>query len=247
MTPTHSTVPRPADPNSAGRSLQAVLFDMDGTLTDSERLWTIALEHVAAAYGGTLSAPAREAMVGQDIWATIELLHAELGVEIDPVDTARLLTDETMIIFRNGLPYKDGAPELLAAVRSAGLRTALVTATYRDLVDVALDTLGHNTFDVTVAGDEVSANKPDPAPYLRALELLDLPAHACLVIEDSPTGSRAAALAGIGVLVVPSEIPVPQAPGLLFAGTLAGVGVADLQDVHTRLLLAGTDPPRPAH
>jgi len=98
-----------------------------------------------------------------------------------------------------------------------------------------------------VAGDEVSANKPNPAPYLRALELLDLPAHACLVIEDSPTGSRAAALAGIGVLVVPSEIPVPQAPGLLFAGTLAGVGVADLQDVHSRLLLAGTDPPGPAH
>ena len=220
----------------AAGQLEAVLFDMDGTLTDSERLWTIALEQVAAHYGGRLSPPAREAMVGQDMWTTIDLLHRELGIDALPTDTAKMLTDRTMDIFRNGLPFKDGAPELLRAVREAGLRTALVTATYRELVDVALDTLGHETFDAIVCGDEVVANKPDPAPYLRALQLLNLPASACLVIEDSPTGSRSAAAAGIGVLVVPSEMPVPEAPGLLFADSLVGVDVDRLRAVHAELL-----------
>jgi HAD superfamily hydrolase (TIGR01509 family) len=228
-------VPVVTTPPAEGQ-LEAVLFDMDGTLTDSERLWTIALEQVAAYYGGRLSLEAREAMVGQDMWTTIDLLHREVGTDAQPTTTAKMLTDRTMDIFRNGLPFKDGAPEMLAAVRAAGLRTALVTATYRELVDVALDTLGHHTFDAIVCGDEVSANKPDPAPYLRALELLDLSASSCLVIEDSPTGSRSAVSAGIGVLVVPSEMPVPAAPGLLFADTLVGVSVDRLRAVHAELI-----------
>jgi HAD superfamily hydrolase (TIGR01509 family) len=209
---------------------------MDGTLTDSERLWTIALEQVAEVYGGTLSPEARDTMVGQDMWTTIDLLHRELAVDDAPENTARMLTERTMDIFRKGLPFKDGAPELLRMVKSAGLRTALVTATYRELVDVALDTLGHDVFDATVAGDEVTDNKPHPAPYVRALELLDVPADNCLVIEDSPTGSRSASLAGIGVLVVPSEVPVEPADGLAFADSLAGMDVPALRAVHARLL-----------
>lgn len=208
---------------------------MDGTLTDTERLWTISLERVARSYGRRLSRAARESMVGQDMWATIDLLHRDLGITAAPQATAQRLTDETMQVFREGLPVKDGAVELLAAVRSAGLRTALVTATYRELVDVALDTIGRDAFDVTVCGDEVSANKPDPAPYLRALQLLDLPPADCLVIEDSPTGSRSAVAAGLGVLVVPSEIPVQPGPGMLFASTLAGVDVEQLREMHQRL------------
>ena len=76
------------------------------------------------------------------------------------------------------------------------------------------------------------------------LDLLGLAADACLVIEDSPTGSRSAAGAGIGVLVVPSEMPVPAAPGLLFADTLVAVDVARLGDFHATLL-AARDRPRP--
>ena len=82
---------------------------MDGTLTDSERLWTIALDRVAEFHGGALSAEAREAMVGQDIWATIDLMHRELDIDIEPAATAKLLTDHTKDIFREGLPFKDGA------------------------------------------------------------------------------------------------------------------------------------------
>lgn len=216
--------------------LQAVLFDMDGTLTDSERLWTIALNEVAASYGGRLTQPAREAMVGQDMWASIDLFHADLALAVDPNETAHRLNEATRLQFAAGLPWRPGARELLIAVRAAGLRTALVTATHRELVEIALETLGRENFDVTVAGDEVVNNKPDPEPYVRALELLEIAPAAALAIEDSPTGSAAALAAGLPVLVVPSEIPVVPAGGMVQLDTLTGVGVQHLAALRAELL-----------
>ena len=216
--------------------LRAVLFDMDGTLTDSERLWTIAIDRVAAYHGRTLSAEARASMIGQDLWHAIALLHDALGLQLDPEETAARLNAETEAVFLDGLPWKPGARDLLHAARAAGLATALVTATHRPLVDIALKTLGEDNFDVTVTGNEVTRNKPNPEPYLRALGLLKLSAGQCVAVEDSPAGSASAAAAGLPVLVVPSEIPVPAAPGLAFAETLAGVGVADLDRVRKQLL-----------
>ncbi|GGL93127.1 haloacid dehalogenase [Nakamurella endophytica] len=233
MTTTGDTC-APADGGDTTTELAGVLFDMDGTLTDSERLWTISLAEVAAAYGGTISVETREAMVGQDMWTTIDLLHAEIGVQVDPAETARRLTEATREVFARGLPWKPGARELLAAVRAAGLRTALVTATHRPLVDIALRTLGSANFDAVVAGDEVVRNKPDPEPYLRGVELLGLPADRCLAIEDSPAGSTSAAAAGLPVLVVPSEMPVAAAPGLFFADSLVDIDVPQLRRLRAR-------------
>lgn len=227
-------------PSSEGEGLIAVLFDMDGTLTDTEQLWTIALHEVAASYGGRLGLAAREAMVGQDMWASIDLLHADLGLAADPAETAHRLNKATRQQFTAGLPWRPGARELLTAVRAAGLRTALVTATHRELVEIALETLGRSNFDVTVTGDEVVNNKPDPEPYARALELLGVSAAQSLAVEDSPTGSASALGAGLPVLVVPSEIAVPQVGGMVQQATLEGLTVPGLLDLRTAALrLAG--------
>lgn len=216
----------------SGVPLRAVLFDMDGTLTDSEKLWTIALERLAGELGGTLSPQGRAAMVGKPIGPAIALLHADLGIAPDADGSAARLMELTGEVFRAGMPWRPGARELLEEVRAAGLSTALVTATYRSLVEVALDTLGRDNFDVTVCGDEVARGKPYPDPYLRAMELLDVAAPNSLAIEDSPTGTRAAELAGVAVLVVPSEVPVPPGPARAFAPTLASMSVEQLRTIH---------------
>ncbi len=221
-------------------SLAAVLFDMDGTLVDSEKLWTIALERVSRTLGGVMSASARAAMVGQDINDSVRMLLADLRVDAGHDETVALLLRTTAQVFAEGMPWQPGAEALLAAVKDAGLATALVTATHRSLVEIALNTLGRNRFDVEVCGDEVVRPKPDPAPYLRALELLGVTAADAIAIEDSPTGTRSAAGAGVPVLVVPSEVAVPARPGLVFADSLIDVDLEQLRVIHrTAMPVAG--------
>ncbi len=212
-------------------TLRAVLFDMDGTLTDSEKLWTVALDQTAADLGGVLSERTRHAMVGHDMVRSISMFLDDLGSDRPAPEVTAMLIRHTAALFSQPMPWRPGAARLLAEVRAAGLATALVTATHRELVDMALNTLGHDNFDAVVPGDEADSNKPDPAPYLRAMKMLELePAH-CVAIEDSPNGSLSALRAGVPVLVVPSETPVPTAPGLTFADSLADVTVDTLREL----------------
>ncbi|MDD7937397.1 HAD family phosphatase [Actinomycetospora lutea] len=212
--------------------LQAVLWDMDGTLVDSERLWDVSLADLAAHLGGTLSAASREDLVGSSLRRSVAAVRAEAG--LDPDDDAavhadgRWLLERTKVLFAHDLPWRPGAREALATVRDAGLATALVTSTYRELTDVALDTIGRGFFDVTVCGDEVPATKPDPAPYRRAAELLGVDVAACVAVEDSPTGTRSAVAAGATVLVVPSEVAVAPGERRVLRGSLVGLGVDEL-------------------
>lgn len=205
----------------------AVLFDMDGTLVDSEKLWDVALHELAARYGGSLSPAGRQAMVGSSMAASMEILHADLGQPWrDAVAGAAWLAERVEEMFLDGLQWRPGALALLGAVRAAGIPTALVTSTARQLVEVALHTLGRENFDVVVCGDEVSATKPDPAPYLTAARLLAVPINRCVAIEDSPTGVTSALTAGAGVLAVPGEVPIGAAHGV---HVLQSLVTADLE------------------
>jgi HAD superfamily hydrolase (TIGR01509 family) len=221
--------------------LAAVLWDMDGTLVDTEGLWSVTIGELAERHGGELSAATREDLTGSSLDRTVRAVRAEVGLDPDdPQGVAtdgRWLTDRTAEVFGRGVPWRPGAREALAAVRAAGLPTALVTSTYRELTEVALDTIGRGFFDVTVCGDEVSATKPDPAPYRRAAELLGVDPHACVAVEDSPTGTRSAVAAGATVLVVPAEVAVEDGERRVQRASLIGLTVADL-----RAALAGETP-----
>jgi HAD superfamily hydrolase (TIGR01509 family) len=213
--------------------LAAVLWDMDGTLVDTEGLWSVTIGELAAHHGGELSAATREDLTGSSLDRTVRAVRAEVGLDPDdPHGTAvdgRWLIDRTAEVFGRGVPWRPGAREALAAVRASGLPTALVTSTYRELTDVALDTIGRGFFDVTVCGDEVSATKPDPAPYRRAAELLGVDPHACVAVEDSPTGTRSAVAAGATVLVVPAEVAVDDGERRVRRESLVWLTVADLR------------------
>jgi HAD superfamily hydrolase (TIGR01509 family) len=199
---------------------------MDGTLVDSEKLWDISLAELAGELGGELTPSARAAMVGSNMGRTLDLMFTALGRPADPAELGRAerwLTDRTRELFSVGLPWRPGAQVALRAVRAAGIATALVTSTHRDLTDVALRSIGPEYFDVTVCGDEVGNPKPHPEPYLRAAAQLGVDPAACVAVEDSPTGTAAAVAAGCTVLVVPCEVPVEPGERRVLRESLVGV------------------------
>jgi HAD superfamily hydrolase (TIGR01509 family) len=201
-----------------------VLFDMDGTLVDSEKVWSIAIDELAARYGGAVTPAARLAMVGTSMADSMTILHDDLGQPWrDAAAGVRWLEDRVVELFAEGLQWRPGALGLLQAVRAAAIPTALVTSSGRRLVDVALTTLGAENFDVVVCGDEVDAPKPDPTPYRTAARLLGVPVHECVAVEDSPTGVASARAAGVAVVAVPHDVAIDAADGVHLVESLTGV------------------------
>ncbi|HEX2131416.1 MAG TPA: HAD family phosphatase [Actinophytocola sp.] len=211
----------------------ATLWDLDGTLLDSEKLWDIPLYELTEKLGGELSAATRQAMVGTNVLVTMRLLYAEVGIT-DPspeqlADGAAWVDRRMAEVFRQDLPWRPGAAAALATVRASGIPMALVTSTERNLTELALETVGRTLFATTVCGDEVDGlNKPHPEPYLKACRLLGVEPAATVAIEDSPTGTESAVTAGCRVLVVPCEVPVEPGERRTFRDSLEGLTVADL-------------------
>ncbi|MCF6388591.1 HAD family phosphatase [Mycobacterium sp. MBM] len=218
--------------------MRAVLWDMDGTLVDSEKLWDVGIQELYRRHGRELSAAVRTSTIGGSSESVMQTVYADLGLDPDPVDIARTadwLHEYVGELFETGLPWCDGAREMLDELCAAGVTMALVTNTRRGLTEKALNSIGRHYFTVTVCGDEVPAGKPAPDPYLRAAGLLGLHPQHCLAIEDSVTGMTSAEAAGCAVLVIPNEIEVPAGPGRRHAGSLADLSVAGLRDVHAEL------------
>jgi HAD superfamily hydrolase (TIGR01509 family) len=216
-------------------TLRAVLWDMDGTLLESENLWDIGVRELSLHLGGPMSEETRQATIGASSYNALMTLFASLDLDPHPdalADAKKWLYARMGELFAAGLPWRPGAQQALRTVRSAGLGSALVTNTDRELCEFALDTLGREHFDHSVCGDEVPAGKPDPAPYLRAAHLLGVDPADCLAVEDSPTGAAAADAAGCTVLVIPSITDVPSSANRVFRTTLEGLTKSDLFALH---------------
>lgn len=218
--------------------MRAVLWDMDGTLVDSEKLWDIALHELYRRRGSVLTPEVREATVGGSAEDVMAIVYADLGIAPDAdsvkreIDWLHVYTGE---LFEAGLPWQPGARELLDAVAAENVPMALVTNTRRDLTEQALKSIGRHYFSVTVCGDEVARGKPAPDAYLRAAELIGVDAADCLAVEDSVAGTTAAEAAGCAVVVVPNDVEVPTSPRRRHLGTLADLSVRDLRTIHAEL------------
>jgi HAD superfamily hydrolase (TIGR01509 family) len=210
--------------------LEAVLFDMDGTLVDSEKVWDVGLRELARRYGGELSAPARTRMIGTSMAESMDILHTDIAQPWrDPYTSVTWLEARVRDLFSSGLVWRPGARELLAAVRAEGIPSALVTATRRHLVEVALTTIGADNFDVVVCGDDVAQTKPHPEPYLTAAARLGVAPDRCVAIEDSPTGVTSARRAGCVVVAVPCEVALTDPAGVIMVDSLEMLDVPTLR------------------
>lgn len=195
----------------------AVLFDLDGLLVDSEPLWTIAEERVAATLDGTFTPELKAQMIGKRLDLAVGVLLAGMGTQkahhADPIEVSRQLMDEMTTLLRAGPPLQPGALELLDALRAADVPLALVSSSFRQLVDAALLHVGRERFRVTVAGDEVTHGKPHPEPYATAAQRLGVVTARCVVIEDAPAGVASAIAAGCACVFVPTfphDEPLPE-------------------------------------
>ncbi|WP_055535815.1 HAD-IA family hydrolase [Streptomyces graminilatus] len=235
MTPRTPHTPRTSDTGDLPRlPPQAVLFDMDGTLVDTERLWWEAVEQVA---GRPLTEADQPDVLGRPVEHTADWLAAATGAAAGQL--AAELHREFAARVRTGIVPRPGALDLLDALAEAGIPTALVTASPRAVADTvleALEALGASRFAVSVTADDTEHTKPAPDPYLAACRALGVDPAACVAVEDTETGVTSAEAAGCAVLAVPSLAPIGAAPGRTVRASLAGVTVAQLGAMVTREL-----------
>jgi HAD superfamily hydrolase (TIGR01509 family) len=211
-----------------GPALAAVLWDMDGTLVDTEPYWIESEFELVEAHGGVWSTEHALNLVGNDLLVSGRYIREHGRIDLAPEVIVEELLDRVVARVEERVPWRPGAVELLADLRAHGVRCALVTMSYRRFVAPILAGLPKGTFEVVVTGDAVTHGKPHPEPYATAAALLDVDPADTIAIEDSDTGARSAEAAGCTVLVVPNHVPVLPGKRRLFTESLAGLDHASL-------------------
>jgi HAD superfamily hydrolase (TIGR01509 family) len=189
----------------------AVLFDMDGLLVDSEPLWTVAEMELAESLGGSWTGELKAEIIGTRLDVAVPKILGWYGVANGPAEVAvamDFLQARMVELFHDRLPLMPGALEIVDGVRALGVPTGLVSSSYRALVDAALDSLGRERFDITLAGDEVGHGKPSPEPYLRACAMLGVSPADVVILEDAISGVESGEAAGATVVAVPWAAPI---------------------------------------
>ena len=209
----------------------AVLWDMDGTLVDTEPYWIATEFEMAERHGGTWSTDHALNLVGKALLDSGAYIRQHMGIDRTPEQIVEELLDGVVARVRQEVPWRPGARELLADLRSAGVPCALVTMSWLRFVEPILAHLSADSFASVVTGDRVQHGKPHPEPYLRAAEELGVAPTECLAIEDSDTGATSAAAAGCVVLCVPHHVPVPPGERRVFRDSLVDLRAHDLGEL----------------
>lgn len=218
-----------ATPANTGLLLQAVLFDMDGTLVDTEPYWIAAEYALVESFGGTWTDEHAHALVGNALIDSAIYIREHGGVDLDPPVIVERLLDEVVLAAQAEIPWRPGARELLAELAERGVPCALVTMSYARLAETMTDQLPPGTFAAVVTGDQVNDGKPHPEAYLTAAARLGAEPGYCVAIEDSPTGVASAQAAGCVVVGVPHHVDIGVAPGLAIVDSLTAIHVDTLE------------------
>ena len=211
----------------------AVLFDMDGTLIDSEPYWLASEQALAAEHGAAWGPNDGLDLVGMSLVDSSLVIKERIGSDLEPEAIVERLTNEVVERLHRHVPWRPGAKELLLELRERGIRTALVTMSLHRMAMSVVDALtdemdGVAPFDIVLGGDQVTRGKPHPEPYLVAAERLGVAIEDCIAIEDSLNGLVSAESSGAKAIGVPNVVSLPERPGRTIWPTLEGVTVAHL-------------------
>lgn len=214
---------------SAPDGLQAVLWDLDGTLVDTEPAWIAAEYRLVESFGGSWDDAHARALVGNPLLVSAAYIREHGGVELPLAEIVDRLLVEVVAAVEREVVWRPGVLRLLGELRAAGVPCALVTMSYQSLAQAVASQLPAGSFDTVVTGEQVARGKPDPEAYLTAAQRLGVQPSRCVAIEDSPTGVASAEAAGCVVIAVRNQVPLAPAPGRIVLDDLAAVTVADLR------------------
>ena len=212
--------------------IEAVVFDLDGVILQTEEVWDEVREELARERGGRYDERAQRAMMGMSSREWSRFMHEELGVPDPPEEISAEVVRRMIARYRDRLPLIPGAREAVERLASRW-PLAVASSSNRELIDAALELSGlAPLFRVTVSSEEVARGKPTPDVYLEAARQLEVEAERCAAIEDSQNGIRSARAAGMRVIAIPNPSFPPDAEALQQADLVLGsIEELDVEEV----------------
>ena len=216
----------------------SVFFDMDGLMVDSEPEWFQSEVEVTSPFGYTWLEVDQVACLGGPLSKVGQYMFDKCGQQRSPQYFTQALIDTQVARMRGNTPTMPGAIELVRELQSHGVKTALVSASPRNIVDAVLDNLGHELFPFSISADDVTKTKPDPEGYLKAATLSGSKITNCLVFEDSLTGMNAAIASGAYLIGVPHLVMIEESERVRVIKSLEQMSYAKLKELKSDFLIS---------
>ena len=210
---------------------EAVFFDMDGLMVDSEPEWFQSEVEVTSPFGYTWLEVDQIACLGGPLSKVGQYMFEKCGQQRSPEYFTQALIDTQVARMRGNTPTMPGAMELVRELQSHGIKTALVSASPRNIVDAVLDNVGHDLFPFSISADDVKRTKPDPEGYLKAASMSGSEITNCLIFEDSLTGMNAAIASGAYLIGVPHLVTIEESERVRVIKSLEQISYAKLMEL----------------
>ena len=212
---------------------EAVFFDMDGLMVDSEPEWFLSEIDVTKPFGYTWLEEDQIACLGGPLSKVGQYMFDKCGQQQSPQYFTQTLIDTQVARMRGNTPTMPGAIELVRELQAHGVKTGLVSASPRNIVDAVLDNLGHELFPFSISADDVKKTKPDPEGYLKAATMSGSEISDCLIFEDSLTGMNAAIASGAYLIGVPHLVTIEESKRVRVIKSLEQLSFSKLKDLRT--------------
>jgi HAD superfamily hydrolase (TIGR01509 family) len=207
----------------------AVLWDMDGTLIDSEPYWLASESEFASSRNSSWGPDDGLGVIGMSLYESSKLIKARVGTDLEPQEIIDEITNGVLARLDQSIPWRPGARELLKLLRENSIKTALVTGSMHRMAQRVAEAIGFDAFDLIIGGDDVSKGKPHPESYLTAAAMLGVDPKTSVAFEDSLIGITAAEAAGTKAVGISHIVEIPAQEGRILWPTLEGVQIEDLK------------------